>query len=81
MYNKTLQCSASAEAEVDRVLVTRITAPEYDCDTFMPEFRNTGKWTQASHDALVEWVGFAVPAGVQKQGDTEYEFQMWTRDD
>jgi dihydrofolate reductase len=79
LYNKTL--GHSAAAEVDWVLVTRITAPEFDCDTFMPEFRNTGKWKQESHDALVKWVGFDVPAGKQKHGDVEYEFQLWTRQD
>jgi len=46
----------------------------------MPEFRAEDKWKQESHQMLVEWVGFDVPAGVQKQEDgTEYEFQLWTR--
>ncbi|KXN90047.1 Dihydrofolate reductase [Leucoagaricus sp. SymC.cos] len=78
LYQKTL--IPTPEAEVDRVLVTRITAPEFDCDTFMPDFTTYGKWVRASHQALVDWVGFPVAEGAQKQADgTEYEFQMWTR--
>ncbi|KAF5355673.1 hypothetical protein D9756_003747 [Leucocoprinus leucothites] len=80
LYNKTLQ--PNPEVEVDRVLITRVTAPRFDCDTFMPEFKAEGQWKRESHETLVEWVGFDVPAGVQKQQDgAEYEFQMWTRQD
>ena len=78
LYKATLE--PSPEALVDQVLVTRITTPVYECDTFMPEFRTEGKWKQELHQVLVDWVGFDVPAGVQKQKDgTEYEFQLWTR--
>ena len=78
LYKATLE--PSPEALVDRVLVTRILTPVYDCDTLMPEFRAKGKWKQESHQVLVDWVGFDVPNGVQKQKDgTEYEFQLWTR--
>lgn len=78
LYHETLK--PSPEAQVDRVLVTRITAPVYDCDTVMPEFKAEGKWKQESHQTLVEWVESDIPAGVQKQKDgTEYEFQLWTR--
>jgi len=78
LYHEILK--PSPEAQVDRVLVTRITAPVYDCDTVMPEFKAEGKWKQESHQALVEWVESDIPAGVQKQKDgTEYEFQLWTR--
>lgn len=70
---------------VDRILITRIFTPAFDdCDVFMPDFLSEagdkqGRWTQASHDSLQAWVGFDVPAGIQRENGIEYEFQMWTR--
>jgi dihydrofolate reductase len=75
---------------VDRILLTRVVAPEFeDCDVFMPEFRGpefqgslerAGKWVQASHAELREWVEVDVVEGVQEENGVKYEFQMWTRD-
>ncbi|KAJ3558952.1 hypothetical protein NP233_g11387 [Leucocoprinus birnbaumii] len=76
LYNEALQ--GKADYQVDHVLMTRVTAPLVDCDTFMPDFEATGGWTQASYGELVELVGsgFTVPEGVQKKDGYEYEFQI-----
>ncbi|KAF9453840.1 hypothetical protein P691DRAFT_694018 [Macrolepiota fuliginosa MF-IS2] len=83
LYTETLGLSSSMEAEVDRVLLTRILSPEFtECDTFMPNFLEAGdgkQWAQASHESLNEWVGFDVPEGIQEENGVHYEFQMWTR--
>jgi len=69
----------------DRVLLTRIIAPDYpQCDVYMPDFLEAGKegkavWKRASHDELVKWAGFDVPAGMQEENGVSYEFQMWLR--
>lgn len=73
----------ASSSRVDRVLLTRILSPDFECDVFMPDFtlekRENGqsKWNRASHDSLQEWVGFEVPKEVQKENGVEYEFQMW----
>jgi len=69
----------------DRVLLTRIISPDFpQCDVYMPDFLEAGEegkaiWKQASHDELVEWTGFDVPAGIQEENGVSYEFQMWLR--
>lgn len=69
----------------DRVLLTRILAPDFpQCDVFIPDFLGASEegeteWKQATHDELVQWTGFDVPAGVQEEKGVSYEFQMWLR--
>ncbi|KAG1801646.1 dihydrofolate reductase-like domain-containing protein [Suillus plorans] len=69
----------------DRVLLTRILAPDFpQCDVFIPDFSGASEegeteWKQATHDELVQWTGFDVPAGVQEEKGVSYEFQMWLR--
>ena len=76
----------------DRILLTRVKTP-FECDVTIPEIRPEGGpdklqgWTRASHEELVEWVGFDVPEGDITEKDLNsperrpvvYEFQMWVR--
>lgn len=79
IINETLDLNSTSSALVDRVLLTRILSPDFECDTFMPNFLASGEWTRSSHADLKTWVGFDVPEGVQTENETNYEFQMWTR--
>lgn len=38
-----------------------------------------GKWQQADHEELVQWVGFEVPRGLNEEKEVKYEYQMWVR--
>lgn len=95
LYRETLKLpspSPSSDSEssappyVDRVLLTRIISPEFDCDVFMPDFSSgaegqaSSTWVKASHADLQEWVGVDVAEGVQEEKGVQYEFQMWTRE-
>ncbi|KAF5314061.1 hypothetical protein D9611_006789 [Ephemerocybe angulata] len=87
LYRETLKLAApsssapASQPYVDRVLLTRVISPDFDCDVFMPEISETsGKWVQASHAELQEWVGVPVVEGVQEEKGVQYEFQMWTRE-
>jgi len=78
--------------ETNRILITRISEPDFDCDVFFPEFQRSvdsgsdrdtedpGKWKMSDHESLVEWAGVEVPPGVQEDKGIKYEFQMWVRD-
>lgn len=83
LYNETLQLSPSASSFVDRILLTRIQSPTFECDTFMPDFQSVkgleSTWKQSSSAELREWIGFDVAAGVQEEKGVQYEFQMWVR--
>jgi len=86
MYVDTLALPSSANAFVDRVLLTRISSPAFqDCDVHFPDFlsdtnaEGNAVWTRARHEELKEWTGFDVPRGIQTENEVEYEFQMWTR--
>ncbi|KAH6917405.1 dihydrofolate reductase [Coprinopsis sp. MPI-PUGE-AT-0042] len=81
LYHETLALPVSdATPYVDRILITRILEPEFECDVFMPEFNQDEKsWTQSSHAELQAWVGIDVPEGVQEEKGVKYEFQMWMR--
>ena len=68
--------------ECKRILLTRIRTG-FECDTFFPVGlggRGEGGWVQKGKEALDEWVGEEVPAGVQVEGEVEYEFEMWERE-
>lgn len=71
---------AAALPQAERVLLTRILEPAFDCDVFMPDFIGDGReWMRAPHDALNDCVGFKVPSGVQEERGVKYEFEMWIR--
>ncbi|KAF8622481.1 hypothetical protein AX15_006997 [Amanita polypyramis BW_CC] len=81
LYVDTLAFSLTSPAFVDRILITRILEPEFECDVFMPDFiKDDQRWQRASHEQLKAWVGFDVPEGIQEENGVKYEFQMWTRD-
>lgn len=85
LFSETLNPTSSNTISciADRVLLTRIIAPDFpQCDVYMPQFLEAGEggkaaWKQASHDELVKWTGFEVPAGIQEENGVSYEFQMW----
>ena len=69
--------------QTKRLLITRILS-EFQCDTFFPlEVSERGEgaagWTVKSKSELDGWTGEEVPAGVQEENGTQYEFQMWER--
>jgi len=91
LYRQTLKLASNPSAAsdttstppiVNRVLLTRITEPNLECDTFIPDLNNgeNGVWEQRSHAELEEWVGLEVAQGVQEEKGVKYEFQMWTRE-
>jgi dihydrofolate reductase len=70
------------EAHVDRILLTRVFSPTFECDVFMPEFEvEDGEkgWKQSSHGELEAWTGVEVAEGVQEENGCRYEFQMFAR--
>jgi dihydrofolate reductase len=62
---------------IDRVLLTRILSPSYDCDVFFPTL-DDAIWKNATYTELAEFVG-DVAEDAQTEGDTTYEFQMYVR--
>ena len=67
--------------ETRRILVTRVLS-EFECDTFFPLVlggEGGEEWKRSGKEGMDEWVGEEVPGGVQEEGGTEYEFQMWER--
>jgi dihydrofolate reductase len=83
LYKETLALPPTSPAYVDRILLTRVTSPEFgDCDVFMPDFQSEADgqvWRQATHEELKTWVDWEVPEGLQEENGTTYEYQMWTR--
>ena len=65
--------------QADRILITRLYSPEFECDVFFPDVLSGADWCKASHEDLCAWVGFEVPAGIQTENGVEFEFQMWVR--
>lgn len=66
-----------------RVLLTRVMG-EFECDTHfglkLDEEGGSG-WARRGKAELDAWTGEEVPGGVQTEGGTEYDFQMWERVD
>lgn len=67
-----------------RILLTRVLS-DFDCDAFFPlaltgEGAGTG-WVRRSKAELDAWVEEEVPEGVQQEAGTEYEFEMWEREE
>ncbi|KJA29106.1 hypothetical protein HYPSUDRAFT_61139 [Hypholoma sublateritium FD-334 SS-4] len=86
LYTEAIKLPPSpTEPYVDRVLLTRILAPDFkECDVSMSDFLQEeidGKkvWARASHKELEEWVGFGVAEGELEENGVTYEFQMWLR--
>ncbi|WVW78280.1 hypothetical protein I302_100233 [Kwoniella bestiolae CBS 10118] len=78
-------CITSTPPMVDRILLTRILEPAYECDAFLEDFTShtsqDGKevWKKASHAELEGWLGFKVDEENEEKG-TRYRFEMWVLD-
>ncbi|TLS28183.1 hypothetical protein PpBr36_00487 [Pyricularia pennisetigena] len=67
--------------ETRRVLFTSV-ASDFECDTSVALRLGEGSgWRRASKEEHDAWVGDEVPAGLQEENGTQYEFQMWERSD
>ena len=79
LYTQALEASPPL---IDRILLTRVHSPVFDCDTFIPPIDEQHGWHRESADALDQYLGFAAPRGEQteraKDQDVSYEFQLWT---
>ncbi|WWD07502.1 hypothetical protein V865_005603 [Kwoniella europaea PYCC6329] len=79
-------CLTSSPPMVDRVLLTRILSPEYECDAFLEDFTShsnseNGKkvWKKSTHEQLQDWLGFEVEEENEEKG-TKYRYEMWVLD-
>ena len=77
--------SQQGPGETRRILLTRIRSP-FECDTFFPlrlpdegGGDAAGGWVRRTKEELDAWTGEDVPGGVQVEGGTEYEFEMWEK--
>jgi dihydrofolate reductase len=57
------------------VLLTRVLS-DFECDTFLYDFVNDGRWVQSSHEELIEWIGFEVEEENEEKG-VKYRYEMW----
>lgn len=73
------QHSNRPSLQADRILITRLYSPEFECDVFFPDVLGGAGWRKATHEEHSAWVGFDVPAGIQTENGIEFEFQMWIR--
>lgn len=80
LYNLALSPPEGSSRLCRRVLLTRILS-DVECDTFLHPFPFQeplgGPWRRESHDALCEWIGFAVPEENEEKG-LKYRYEMWT---
>ncbi|KIK81814.1 hypothetical protein PAXRUDRAFT_155188 [Paxillus rubicundulus Ve08.2h10] len=79
LYQEALRPSHCAMMQADCILLTRLHAPEFECDVFFPDVLGGAEWRRASHEEHSAWVGFEVPEGIQQEGGVEFEYQMWVR--
>lgn len=70
--------AALSHPRTRELLLTRIDTP-FEVDTYFPKLG--ADWKKESHAALSEFVGEDVPAGVQKEGEVEFEYELWRRSD
>jgi dihydrofolate reductase len=73
LYNATLD--PTSQSNLDRVLLTRVLS-DFECDTFLYDFVNDGRWVQSSHQELIEWIGFEVEEENEEKG-VKYRYEMW----
>jgi dihydrofolate reductase len=72
LYNASLQ---SPNSQLNRVLLTRVLS-DFECDTYLYDFVNDGKWIRASHEELCNWIGFEVEEENEEKG-VKYRYEMW----
>ena len=81
--------TSQATSSVDRVLLTRITSPDFECDTFLTDFASPHRsestsveqeaWILCSHRELCEWLGWDAPEGDNEEKGVVYHYEMWAR--
>ena len=69
----TLQ--SPSQSNLNRVLLTRVLS-DFECDTFLYDFVNDGKWVKSSHEELCNWIGFEVEEENEEKG-IKYRYEMW----
>ena len=75
LYTQALEASPRL---IDRILLTRVHSPVFDCDTFIPAIDEQHGWRRATADALDRYLGFEAPRGEQTEKDVSWEAQLWT---
>ncbi|KAF2674297.1 hypothetical protein BT63DRAFT_419594 [Microthyrium microscopicum] len=71
---------AEALGKAERVLLTRVHG-EWECDAFFPvdlDAESSG-WRRAGLEETRTWVGEEVPEGSVKEGEVEFEYRMYVR--
>ena len=81
----TVYKAALEMPETERVLLTKIQGDHWGCDTFFPvmlegEEGARAGWKRSSDQELREWVGEDVPEGMVKEGDVEFEYCMFEKE-
>ena len=62
------------------VLITRVREGDgFGCDTFFPVKLEEGGWEKKSWEELCAFTGEEVPKGIQKEGNIEFEFELWEK--
>ena len=84
LFEETLGYGTTSDPYLlaDRIILTRIYQPDYDCDVFLPNFASEGSWRRASYEEFVAWANvgdFKIPKGIQREGDAKFEIQMWVK--
>lgn len=76
-----LYTSALENPATDRMLITHISAPDYECDTFFPRYQEDAAWNRAKFSELKEWAGEKLDDQQESdsQGEAKWEYQMWVR--
>lgn len=73
--------SALADTRTRHILFTAVRkkdGSEVDCDTFFPEFRRA--FRRSSQQELCQFVGEQVDEGWREEGDWEFEYQLWEKE-
>lgn len=69
--------------DTERVLLTKVLSPEYECDTFFPvDVENAEGWRRGSEGEWAEWTGESLgeDGGLRRrEGEVEYEFCLFER--
>lgn len=76
-----LYTSALENRATDRLLVTQITEPDYECDTFFPKYQEDPEWERASFEELREWVGDSLKDQNEEESQKEakWRYEMHVR--
>jgi dihydrofolate reductase len=72
MYNLAIN-----NKDCSHIVLTRVKS-KVNCDTFFPTIEES-QYRLASHQELEEYVESAVPEGIQKHKELEYEFTLFVR--